>query len=140
MRRRNLAAALVLWGAMTGAMGANAGKIDYTGHYELTGSHDDRVFTLDITQTGAKAVLSFSASMTDGSGAAPDGDGQGEVDDAGVLKFKFTDSFGNAGKATLVSSPGGYLLRMDTATVADPRPLRFYGDVMLKKTADKPSS
>jgi hypothetical protein len=118
---------------------ARAEAIDYTGHYELTNANADSVFALDITQTGSKADLSFSASMVDGSGAAPDGDGKGVVDKAGVLTFKFKDSFDNEGTGTLVLGKDGYHLKMDATTVVEPRSLRFYGDILLKKTANKPS-
>jgi hypothetical protein len=119
--------------------GPRAEVIDYTGHYELTNSNADWVFTIDITQTGSKAAISFSASMVDGSGAAPDGDGEGVVGKDGVLTFKFKDSFNNEGTGTLVSGKDGYHLKMDMTTVVESRPLRFYGDVLLKKTANKPS-
>lgn len=145
MRTGFLPAVLVLGAGMIAGWAHPSGdsqpltKSDLTGHYELAGANSDRSFSLDVTQTGMKADLSFSASMNDGSGAAPDGDGKGEVDSTGSLKFKFTDSFGNAGTGTLAASKGGYRLTMKMTTVVEPRPLRFYGDVLLKKTANKPS-
>ena len=122
-----------------GAMAAPAAPVDYTGHYELADTKSDSVFALDVTQTGAKATVSFSAAMVDGSaGAAPDGDGQGALDATGALTFTFKDSFDDAGTGTLTAGPHGYILQLDPTTVAEPRTLRFYGTVRLKKLADQP--
>ncbi len=120
--------------------GARAAAADYTGHYELANTKADYAFSLDVTQTGSEVHLTFSASMTDGSGAAPDGDGQGRINPAGTLEFTFKDSFDNAGSGTLVPGPEGYHLKLNPTTVADPRVLHLYGDAVLKKTADKPSA
>jgi hypothetical protein len=124
---------------MAGGTAAPLAKADFTGHYELADAKSDWSFSLDVTQAGTKADISFSAANNDGSGAAPDGDGKGDLDSTGILKFKFTDSFGNAGNATLSATKGGYRLKMNVTTAVEPRALRFYGDVMLKKTANKPS-
>jgi len=112
----------------------------YTGHYETPASKTDWSFSLDITQTGSKATVSFSASMADGSGAAPDGDGEGKVDKAGALRFTFTDSFGNQGTGILVAGKDGYHLEMNVSKTVEPRALLFYQDILLVKKADKPSS
>jgi hypothetical protein len=127
-------------GAALGLAGARADAINYTGHYELADPKADYTFSLDVTQTGSSANLSFSAGMADGSGAAPDGDGKGGVGADGTLTFTFKDSFDNAGSGTLVSGKDGYHLKLNPVTVADARALHFYGDVLLKKTADKPAS
>ncbi len=124
---------------LTSAARADAPKVDFTGHYELADAKADRAFSLDVTQTGLKADLSFSAAMADGSGAAPDGDGSGQVDKTGVLHFTFTDSFENEGSGTLERDKNGFHLTLDATKVVEPRPLRFYGDVLLKKTSSKPS-
>jgi hypothetical protein len=131
---------LALFCALPGMTVARADTMNYNGHYELAEAKADHSFSLDVTQTGSHAELSFSAAMNDGSGAAPDGGGSGEVDAAGAIKFAFKDSFDNTGGGTLVLGPDGYHLKLDPTTVADSRPLRFYGDVLLKKTADKPSA
>ena len=55
--------------ALTSAAGAGPEAINYTGHYELADAHSDQSFSLDITQTGSKADVSFSAAMADGSGS-----------------------------------------------------------------------
>lgn len=131
---------MALFGMLVGGMSwADAPLVNYTGHYELADAKADRAFSLDITQTGAKADLSFSAAMADGSGAAPDGDGKGQLDKTGVLSFTFKDSFDNEGAGTLEHKKDGYHLTLTTTKVVEPRPLRFYGDVLLKKIADKPS-
>lgn len=110
----------------------------FSGHYELADEKADRSFSLDVTQTGSSADLFFSAAMADGSGAAPDGDGHGKIDAGGVLSFTFKDSFDNEGSGTFESKKDGYHLHLNVTKVIEPRPLRFYGDVLLKKTSSKP--
>jgi hypothetical protein len=132
------AARILLFCALFGLIGARA-DADYTGHYELADTKADYSFSLDVTQTGSGVQLTFLAGMADGSGAAPDGGGEGKIDANGALKFTFTDSFDNAGSGTLVSGKDGYHLTMDPTTVTDSRALRLYGDAVLKKTADKPA-
>ncbi len=118
--------------------GAAPSAPNFTGHYELANANSDRSFSLDVQQTVSKADFSFSAAMADGSGAAPNGDGTGKVDAKGVLIFTFKDSFDNEGSGTLTKTKSGYLLTLDAVKVQEPRPLRFYGEVHLRKTADKP--
>ncbi len=130
---------LAVFLALFAGTGARADATNYTGHYELADAKTDYSFSLDVTQTGASAQLSFSAAMADGSGAAPDGDGKGAVDTDGTLKFTFKDSFDNAGSGTLVAGKDGYHLTLNPTTVADPRALHLYADALLKKTAVKPS-
>jgi hypothetical protein len=120
--------------------GAWADAVNYTGHYELADAKAGYSFSLDITQTGSGFQLTFLAAMADGSGAAPDGGGQGKVDTDGTLKFTFKDSFDNAGSGTLIFAKDGYHLSLDPTTVADSRALPLYADALLKKTADKPAS
>ena len=110
---------------------------NFTGHYELADPKADQSFSMDLEQKGTKAEFSFSAAMADGSGAAPDGDGKGEINPAGVLVFTFSDSFGNEGKGTLQAAKDGYALKMDPTKVLEPRCLRYYGDLLLRKTAKK---
>jgi len=64
---------------LAGGLGAQPAETNYTGHYELADVRADQSFSLDVTQTGSRAAISFSASMADGSGAAPDGDGKGAL-------------------------------------------------------------
>jgi hypothetical protein len=123
------------------AFAAPAPKPDFTGSYELAGKRTDRVFSLEIQMKGRRATVSFSTSMADGSGAAPDADGTGKVDD-GVLNFKFKDSFNNEGTCKLHPLPNSslYQLEMTVTKVVDPSPLHFYSTLQLKKTSDKPSA
>jgi hypothetical protein len=109
---------------------------NYNGHYEMTDTKANRVFTLDVKQTQDRADVTFSAAMTDGSDAAPDGEGAGRVKD-GILSFKFKDSFENAGTCTLQRSTDGYHLVMTVVNIGDPRPLHFYGTILLKKITDQ---
>jgi hypothetical protein len=116
---------------------AGAKEINFNGHYELAGVKTGRTFTLDVKQTKSRAEITFSAAMDDGTGAAPDGTGKGEVED-GVLSFKFEDSFKNEGTATLESMKDGFHLSMIIIKVVDPDPFHFYGTIRLKKTSEKP--
>ena len=71
---------------------------------------------------------------------APDGDAKGKMDSSGhLLTFTFKDSFDNKGSGTLEFKKDGYHLKLTATKVVEPRPLRFYGEVLLKKTSDKPS-
>jgi hypothetical protein len=115
---------------------ASSTKTTYNGHYELADAKAARMFSLDVKQTGSRADVAFSAAMADGSGAAPDGEGKGRVED-GVLSFDFKDSFNNEGTCTLESRNDGYHLSMTVTKVVDPGPLHFYGNILLKKTSDK---
>jgi hypothetical protein len=111
-------------------------ETNYNGHYELVDTKAARTFSLQVKQSGSRAEVSFSAAMTDGSGAAPDGTGKGRVED-GVLSFSFKDSFNNEGTCTLQSRNDGYHLTMTVIKVVEPSPFHFYGNVLLKKTANK---
>ncbi len=118
---------------------ATADEPNYSGHYELTDAKAKREFLLDVKQNGDRAEIAFSAAMSDGTGAAPDGMGKGHVED-GVLSFKFKDSFNNEGTCTLQSGKAGYQLSITVLKVVDPGPFHFYGNMALKKTSDKPES
>jgi hypothetical protein len=111
---------------------------NFNGNYELAGNRTDRVFSLEVTQSGTRAKISFSASMADGSGAAPDADGAGKIAH-GVLSFKFKDSFDNEGACKLQyqSATGVYQLDMVVTKVVESPPLHFYGTLLLKKIPDR---
>jgi len=115
---------------------ASATETNYNGHYELADAKAARTFSLDVKQTGSRANISFSAAMADGSGAAPDGEGKGHVEDC-VLSFTFKDSFNNEGTCTLEFKKRVYHLSMTVIKVVDPSPFHFYGNVLLKKTLNK---
>ena len=55
--------------------------------------------------TGDSAELEFSAGSADGSGAAPDGSGKGQLNEKGELEFTFDDSFGNKGTGAFSKKP-----------------------------------
>jgi len=114
---------------------ADSKAINYSGHYEVAAIKSDRSFSLDVKQKPRDddATISFSAAMTDGSGAAPDATGKGEVDD-GVLSFKFKDSYDNEGTGTLVLKNHAYHLTLTVTKVVDFAPLHFYGGMLLKQT------
>jgi hypothetical protein len=114
-------------------------KNDFTGEYVLAGAKADRSFQLDVKLDHSRADISFSAAMNDGSGAAPDGEGHGSVED-GVLSFKFKDSFDNEGTCTLKPDNGVYRLSMTVLKIADVSPIHFYGDVPLRKVSSHPSN
>lgn len=119
------------------ARAADVTANDFTGHYEIVKSLKI-AFSLDVQQKGKTASVSFSAGHVDGSGAAPDGDGKGELNDKGELKFEWTDSFENAGTAILRRDGKSFQLSMKATKVAEPRALTLYGDVALKRVSTKP--
>lgn len=130
--------ALALLGGTLLAHASDA-KNSFAGEYVLADAKSDRSFQLDVKQVNSRADISFSAAMNDGSGAAPDGEGQGRVED-GVLSFKFKDSFDNEGTCTLKPANGGYRLSMTIVKIADVSPMHFYGDVSLRKVSSKPAN
>jgi hypothetical protein len=143
MKKPNLA--ILVFGILLGVVGNTSfsaptpsSASNFSGHYELADEKADHTFSLDVTQTGSSADLSFSAAMTDGSGAAPDGDGHGKINGGGVLSFTFKDSFNNEGAGTFELKKDGYHLHLNVTKVIEPRPLRFYDDVLLKKNSGKP--
>ena len=79
----------------------------------------------------------FSASKADGTGAAPDGTGSGNLNEKNELAFTFEDSLGNKGTAVLAKLKAGFQLTMKAETMADPRAAKFYGVIALKRTVDR---
>ena len=123
------------------ALAAPAPKPDFNGNFMLAGKHTDRAFFLAVDMKGKRAKVNFSASMVDGSGASPDADGTGKIEDD-VLNFKFKDSFDNEGSCKLHLLPGTsmYQLDMVVTKVVEPSPLHFYGTMQLQKTTAKSAS
>ena len=109
---------------------------DFTGHYERTGDAK-RIFILIVRHTGASAEMEFSAGRADGTGAAPDGSGKGNLNDKGELEFTFDDSFGNKGTAVFKKAGAAFQFIIKPETVADPRAVKLYGTMTLKRTADR---
>jgi len=108
-----------------------------TGHYELA-KKSKSPLSFDVLQKGQSATTSFSAGNADGSGAAPDGDGQGTLNSKGELEFKWTDTFDNVGTGTFRRDGKLYHLSLKPTKVADPRAVAFYGEITLKRTSTKP--
>ena len=109
---------------------------DFTGHYERSGDAKN-VFILIIRHTGASAEMEFSAGRADGTGAAPDGSGKGNLNEKNELEFTFDDSFGNKGTAVFKKVGAAFQLTVKPETVADPRAVKLYGTMTLKRTADR---
>jgi hypothetical protein len=130
---------ITLFAIISIARGADAPVNDFTGHYELVKSLKT-AFSLDVQQKGKSATISFSAGHVDGSGAAPDGDGKGALTDQGELKFNWTDSFENAGTATLKRNGKTFQLSMKSTKVVEPRALVLYDDHALKRTSPRPQT
>jgi hypothetical protein len=122
----------------TSTFAQTAPKPDFGGNYELAGHRTDRAFFLGVKLDGRRAKVSFSAVMADGTGAAPDAEGTGKLED-GVLKFKFKDSFDNEGTCKLQYLPDSELYQLDmlVTKVVESSPLHFYGTLQLKKVAEK---
>lgn len=119
------------------ALAADAPSDSFTGHYELA-KKSKSAFSLDVLQDGKTAKISFSAGNENGSGAAPDGDGEGKANDKGELEIHWTDSFENDGTAVLKHSGKLVVFAMKPGKVSDPRALALYGNVTLKRTSAKP--
>ena len=116
--------------------GAEKVAPDFTGHYERTGDAKN-VFILIIRHAGATAEMEFSAGRADGTGAAPDGSGKGNLNDKNELEFTFDDSFGNKGTAVFKKAGAAFQLTIKPETVTDPRAAKLYGTMTLKRTADR---
>lgn len=108
-----------------------------TGHYELA-KKSNSPLSFDVQQKGKSATISFSAAHADGSGAAPDGDGEGALNAKGELEFKWTDTFDNAGTGTFRRDGKLYHLSLKPTKVSEPRAVVFYGEITLKRTSTKP--
>ena len=109
---------------------------DFTGHYEQS-ADAKTVFILIIRHNGATAEIEFSAGRADGTGAAPDGNGKGTLNDKNELEFTFDDSFGNKGTAVFKKAGAAFQLIIKPETVTDPRAAKLYGTMTLKRTADR---
>ena len=114
---------------------ANPHKHSLLGDYAYTSGNnpDDVSINITVSRKGNAFHLAFQASHPDGSGAAPDGDGDGKLDANGVFHFTFSDSFSNRGKGTFRRTAKGYELTIDITDVADPRCMPFYGTFTLRR-------
>src|SRR5262249_15656140 len=94
------------------------------------------VFQLSLEQSGNDVSVFFSATHTDGSGAAPEADGKGKVS-GDKVQFSWSDSFNNSGTGTIKKSGNDVIISIKTNKVADSRCLQFYGDNIRLKPAGK---
>ena len=95
------------------------------------------VFQLSIEQSGNAIQVSFDAAWDDAHGAAPEAQGPATVS-GNTLTFKFEDSFGNSGTATMTRAGNDILVTINPTHVVDSRCLAFYGKNMrLKRVAKK---
>jgi hypothetical protein len=138
LRRIAILAAVIAALFATPLVHADSKVINYNGHYELAAAKSDRSFSLDVKQKARDddATISFSAAMADGTGAAPDATGKGEVED-GILTFKFKDSYNNEGTGIFNFKNKAYHLTLTVTKVVDPAPFHFYGSMLLKQTKEK---
>ena len=95
---------------------------------------------MDLTQSGSHVSVSFSAGRADGSGAAPDGGGDGQVDQSNVVHFTFKDSFDNEGTGTVSRKGDVYSIDLEVSQELDSRAAQLYGTFALKRTSKKPAS
>jgi hypothetical protein len=128
---------IILTGMLPTLAYASAVSVNYAGHYELVDNHPDRIFTLDLSQSGSRVKVAFFAAVLNDPGAKPSGKGLGRVNEQGVLEFTFKDSFANEGIGTLEPASNGYRIEMRITKFVDPAPLHFYGDLTMKRTSDK---
>jgi hypothetical protein len=128
---------LALFAIAVVARAADPAAESLTGHYELA-KKSNSPLSFDVLQKGKGATTSFSAGHADGSGAAPDGDGEGVLNAKGELEFKWTDTFDNAGTGSFRRDGKLYHLSLKPTRVADPRAVVFYGEITLKRTSTKP--
>ena len=95
------------------------------------------VFQLSLEQKGNVVSVFFSAAHNDGSGAAPEADGTGQITSKGTVDFKWEDSFKNAGTGTISRAGDDVILSIKTTRVTDSRCVAFYGRNMRLKRVKK---
>lgn len=95
------------------------------------------VFQMSIEQNGNDLIVFFSAAHNDGSGAAPEADGKGQIISKGPAEFKWTDSFKNSGTGKIVKAGNDIVVSIKPTHVADSRCMEFYGDNIRLKPAGK---
>jgi hypothetical protein len=128
---------VVLAGMLPTLAHASDVRVNYTGHYEVVDKHPERIFTLYLNQSGSRVHVTFSAADLNDAGARPTGEGDGRVNDRGILKFKFKDNFANEGVATLEPAKNYYRFEMRITKLINPGPLHFYGVLIMKKASDE---
>jgi hypothetical protein len=99
--------------------------------------HGKGVFQLSLERNGNDVSIFFTAVHNDGSGAAPDAEGDGKVTAKGTVDFKWRDSFNNSGTGTIKQSGNDVLISIKASHVADAGCLQFYGENIRLKPAGK---
>jgi hypothetical protein len=127
---------VILAGLLSTLAHASDAPVDYSGHYELVDRHPERIFTLDLTQKGSRVHVVFFAAILNDPGAKPIGQGEGRINDRGVLQFTFKDNFLNEGTATIEPVNDDFRVEMRITKFVDPAPLHFYGALTMKKKPD----
>jgi hypothetical protein len=84
-------------------------------------------FQMSLEQTGTDVSVFFSAAHNDGSGAAPEADGKGEVTGQGTVAFTWKDNFNNSGTGTIKKAGKDVIVSIEATSVVDSRCLMFYG-------------
>jgi len=117
--------------------GAGSDLIGSFGHE--SGSDRDAVAISVRVEAGAGGKLSLSlvAGHPDAHGAAPDGEGEGQIDPEGVLRFTYEDSFFNKGTGTFRRAKTGYLHSIQIDHVEDSRCHAFYVEHTLQRGPQK---
>ena len=114
-----------------------AGMTDFAGEFaDKSFLKGTSVFQLSLERSGNDVSVFFSATHTDGSGAAPEADGKGKVN-GDKVQFTWSDSFNNAGTGTIKKAGNDVIISIKTTKVADSRCLEFYGDNIRLKSAKK---
>ena len=112
----------------------SASRSNLVGVFENRNGAEEIQWVVDSLGTGHRYSVDFSASKSNGLGAAPDGEGVGRVGSDGKMHFDFEDSFGNKGSGEFSSSGDSFELRLEAHEVAEPRCLVFYHSYRLVRS------
>ena len=121
------------------APAAEPKALTFGGKYEAA-ARGKSFFSLEVAPKGDGFSVSFSAGDEDGSGAAPDGDGMGKLNNRGELAFIFEDSFANKGRGVLKRDGKQFVVTLDLTATEDPRAAIHYGERRLKRVAARSPS
>ncbi len=118
------------------AQGADSIVGHYAGRMATGRDNETRSIDVTITQIDKHYKLSGGAGYSTGRSAAPDFDGEGNDITKPPYRFKFKDSFGNLGIATVTPTDSGIQFTVSITTVKDSRCLPLYELTKLKKKND----
>ena len=104
----------------------------YAGRVATGRDNETRSVDVTITQVGEHYELSGGAGYSTGRSAAPDFDGEANDITKPPYRFKFKDSFGNLGVATVTPTKSGIQFTVTITTTKDSRCLPLYELVELK--------